>query len=128
MEQDFVKRLQSLEITRSAYAILSAIHHDNKTTPAELASYLGLDGAAVSRQLDRLESQGLIRRIPSATDRRSVDIGLTGKGIRVVRRGLADSLATNAKFTAGLSAAEIDHLQSTIRAMLTNAEESVTDI
>ena len=128
MEQDFAKRLQSIEITRSAYAVLSAIHHDKKASPAEIANFLGIDGAAITRHLDRNEKQGLIKRTPSTTDRRSINIGLTEEGTRVVRRGRADSQATNEKFTAGLSAAEIDHLQSTIRAMLANEEEPVADI
>ena len=128
MEQDFAKRLQPMEITRAAYAVLSAIHHDKKATPAELANYLGVDGAAVTRHLDRIEKQGLIQRNPSATDRRSIDIGLTEEGIRVVRQGRADSKTTNEKFTAGLTAAEVDHLQSTIRAMLANVEQTVSDI
>jgi hypothetical protein len=36
MEQDFEKRLQAIGITRSAYGVLSAIHHDKKATPAEI--------------------------------------------------------------------------------------------
>ena len=128
MEQDFGKRLQSAGITRGAYAALSAIHHDGKTTPAELANFLGVDGAAITRHLDRIEKQGLIRRTPSATDRRSVDIDLTKKGIQVVRQGRADSQATNKKFTEGLTAAEIDHLQSTIRMMIANGGQAVADI
>ena len=128
MEQDFAKRLQPMEITRATYAVLSAIHHDKKATPAELANYLGVDGAAVTRHLDRIEKQGLIQRNPSATDRRSIDIGLTEEGIRVVRQGRADSQTTNEKFTAGLTAAEVNHLQSTIRAMLANVEQTVSDI
>lgn len=128
MEQDFAKRLQSTEMTRGAYAVLSAIHHDKKATPAELANYLGVDGAAVTRHLDRIEKKGLIQRNHSTKDRRSIHVGLTEEGIRVVRQGRADSQATNEKFTAGLTAAEVDHLQSTIRAMLANVEQTVSDI
>ena len=128
MEQDFAKRLQSMEITRGAYAVLSAIYHDKKATPAELANYLGVDGAAVTRHLDRIEKKGLIQRNHSATDRRSIDVGLTEEGMRVVRQGSADSQATNEKFTAGLTAVEVDHLQSTIRAMLANVEQTVSDL
>ena len=75
-----------------------------------------------------LDDQRLIKRTPSTTDRRSINIGLTEEGTRVVRRGRADSQATNEKFTAGLTAAEIDHFQSTIRTMLANQEEPVADI
>jgi DNA-binding MarR family transcriptional regulator len=128
MEQDFEKRLQAIGITRSAYAVLSAIHHDKKTTPAEIASFLGIDGAAVTRHLDRIEKQGLIQRTPSATDRRSIDVSLTREGVRTVRRGRADSEATNKKFTECLSAAEVNQLRSAIQAMLANANQSVTDI
>jgi DNA-binding MarR family transcriptional regulator len=128
MEQDFEKRLQAIGITRSAYAVLSAIHHDKKTTPAEIAVFLGIDGAAVTRHLDRIEKQGLIERTPSATDRRSIDISLTREGIRTVRRGRAESKATNKKFTACLTATEVDHLESAIQKLLTHANLMVADL
>jgi DNA-binding MarR family transcriptional regulator len=128
MEQDFEKRLQAIGITRRAYAVLSAIHHDNKTTPAEIANFLGVDGAAVTRHLDRIEQQGLIQRTPSATDRRSIDITLTREGVRTVRRGRADSQATNKKFTGCLNAAQVGQLRSAIQTMLANVNQAVTDI
>ncbi len=128
MEQDFEKRLQAIGITRGAYAVLSAIHHDKKVTPAALANFLGVDGAAVTRHLDRIEKQGLIQRKPSATDRRSITIGLTPQGVRSVRRGRADSKATNKKFTEGLTMEDVDHLQCAIRKMLANADQAITDI
>jgi DNA-binding MarR family transcriptional regulator len=128
MEQDFEKRLQAHRITRGAYAVLSAIHHDNKATPAELANFLGVDGAAVTRNLDRMEEHGLVRRTRSATDRRSIDISLTREGTRVVQHGRADSMATNKKFTQGLTEAEIEKLRSAIQTMLANANDAVPDI
>jgi DNA-binding MarR family transcriptional regulator len=128
MEQDFEKRLQEIGITRGAYAVLSAVHHDKKTTPAVLASFLGVDGAAITRFLDRMEEDGLIRRTPSATDRRSIDITLTRAGIQTARRGRADSEATNKKFTERLSAAEVNRFRTTIQTMLTNASQAVPDI
>jgi DNA-binding MarR family transcriptional regulator len=128
MEQEFEKRLQAIGITRGAYAALSAIHHDNKTTPAELADFLRVDGAAVTRHLDRIEKLGLVQRTPSAADRRSIDISLTREGVRTVRRGRVYSEETNRKFTECLSAAEVDRFRSTIQKMLANASPSVADI
>lgn len=128
MEQDFEQRLQAIGITRGAYAVLSAIYHDKKTTPAVLSSFLGVDGGAVTRLLDRIERQGLIQRKQSARDRRSVDIILNPEGVRVVNQGREDSRATNEKFTDGLSASEVDALKSLIRAMLANGKQMVTDI
>lgn len=128
MEQDFANRLQAMGITRGAYAVLSAIHHDQLQTPRELASFLGVNGAAITRHLDRIEQLGLIRRSPSTADRRYIDISMTREGVKVVRQGRASSEATNNKFTAGLAASDIDELHASIRAMLANADEAITDI
>lgn len=128
MEQDFEQRLKPLVITRAGFAALSAIHHQKKTRPAELATFLGVDGAAITRHLDRAEKQGLIERKPSTTDRRSTDIRLTADGLRTVRSGHAHSRSTNKKFTAGLSSAEIEQLQSLLKKMLANSDAAVADL
>ena len=128
MERDFEKRLEPVGITRGAFAVLAAILQEKKTKPAELAAFLGVDGAAVTRHLDRVENQGLIERKPSVTDRRSTDISLTAEGRRAVRRGRASSKATNEKFTADLTATEVDHLRSIIQIMLAESDVAVSDI
>ena len=128
MERDFEKHLEPLGITRGAFAVLSAIDQDNKTKPAELAAFLRIDGAAVTRYLERVENQGLIERKLSATDRRSIDINLTADGRRAVRHGSAGSRATNEKFTAGLTVAEVDRFISVLQTMLSKSDVAVTDI
>ena len=127
MERDFDKRLKPLGITRGAYAVLSAIHHDKKNRPAELSDYLGLDGAAITRYLDRVEELGLIERTQNAADRRSSHIELTSDGRRVVGQGLSASRATNEKFTAGFTAAEIDCFHSGMQKMLARSGITVAD-
>ena len=82
MEYDLEERLKVHGITRATFALLSAIYHDKKTTPAALASFIGIDGAAITRHLDRIEKQGLILRERSVADRRSVNLKLTRKRIR----------------------------------------------
>mgnify|MGYP001555182575 FL=1 len=125
MERDFEQRLKPLGVTRGAHAVLSAIHHDKKATPAELAAYLGLDGAAITRYLDQVEKSGLIERTPNAADRRSTHVHLTPDGRRVVNQGLSSSKATNEKFMAGLSTSEIECFQTAIRAMLAKSDITV---
>ena len=125
MERDFEERLKPLGITRGAHAVLSAIHHDKKTRPAELAAYLGLDGAAITRYLDQVEETGLIERTPNAADRRSIHINVTTDGQRVISQGLSSSKATNEKFLAGLSTDEIECFQTAIRAMLAKSDITV---
>lgn len=128
MEQDFERRVQVLGITRSAYAVLSAIYHDNKTTPAELAAFVGIDGAAITRHLDRVEKQGLIQRKPSTRDRRSIDISLTVEGVTTVRKGRADSEATNRKFTECLTQVQVDQFRSAVQLMMASTDQALEEM
>ena len=128
MERDFERRLKPLGITRGAFAVLSGIHHDKKKSPAELAAYLGLDGAAITRYLDRLEELGLIERKTNAADRRSTHLVLTAAGRRIVGQGLSASRATNEKFTAGLESAEIECFQTAIRQMLERSDIAIAGL
>ena len=128
MECDFENRLSIHGVTRTACAILSAIANDNKSTPASLASFIGVDPAAMTRHLDRVEKQGLLVRERSTTDRRVVNLKLTRKGSRLVPKLVADSKATNAKFLAGLTSAETRGLQEIIHRMLANNEVAPKDL
>lgn len=128
MECDFENRLNVHGVTRAGCAILNAIKNDRKTTPASLASFIGIDGAAITRHLDRLEEQGLLVRERRTTDRRSVNLKLTRKGSRLVPQLVADSKATNAKFLAGLTSAEKKGLQEIILKMLANSDLVPGDI
>jgi DNA-binding MarR family transcriptional regulator len=128
MECDFENRLSVHGVSRAACAILSAIANDGKTTPASLASFIGIDGAAITRHLDRLEIQGLLVRERSTTDRRVVNLKLTRKGVRLVPKLVADSKATNVKFLAGLTSAEKKAFQEITQQMLANSDLVPGDI
>jgi len=128
MECDFENRLKVHGVSRAACAILSAITNDRKTTPAALASFIGIDGAAITRHLDRLEKQGLLIRERSTTDRRLVNLKLTRKGSRLVPKLVADSKATNATFLSGLTSVEKQGLQKVIKKMLANSDLVPGDI
>lgn len=128
MESDFEKRLKVHGVTRAMFAVLSAIYHDNKTTPVALASFIGIDGAAITRHLDQIERQGLILRERSVADRRSVNLKLTRKGSGLVPKLVAESKATNQKFLVGITSAEIKEIQRVIRKMLSNGDVVPFDI
>jgi DNA-binding MarR family transcriptional regulator len=46
----------------------------------ELANLVGLDKSSTSGLVDRAERRGLVRRVPSQRDRRSVRVRLTKQG------------------------------------------------
>lgn len=128
MESDFEKRLSGYNVTRASWAVLSAIFHEAKTTPADIATFIGVDRAAVTRLLDRLETLDLIARDRDRTDRRSVNLSVTQKGKRLAAQLAAESRATNDKFCSGLTSAEIDRFVATTRKALSNDDAPQDDL
>jgi len=128
LEVNLEKRLAVHKVTRASWAVLSAIQHHDKTTPAALASFIGIDRAAITRHLDRLEKQGLVQRCRSTTDRRVVNIKLTQKGFNLIPELATESVATNTKFAAGLTQSENDTVQAIIKKMLLNNDAVIADL
>jgi len=128
IEADFEARLEENNVTRASFAVLSAIRHHDVTTPAALADFIGIDRAAITRHLDRIEEQGLIIRDRSSSDRRSVNLKLTAEGERLVPELAAKSRAANAKFTGGLTDSENDTVQALIQRMLETSDVVAPDL
>lgn len=68
---------------------LLGILRDRKPTMNELGALLGLDKSSTSGLVDRAERRGLVCRVPSQIDRRSVRVRLTDQG-----RGVAREVST----------------------------------
>ena len=58
---------------------------DRAPTMHELAGLLGSDKSSTSGLVDRAERRGLVRRVPSQLDRRSVRVRLTPSGRELLR-------------------------------------------
>jgi DNA-binding MarR family transcriptional regulator len=65
---------------------LLGVLRDRTPTMHELARLLELDKSSTTGLVDRAERRGLVARIPSATDRRSVRVSLTDDGRALVSR------------------------------------------
>jgi DNA-binding MarR family transcriptional regulator len=81
----------TLERRASEYGIsliqtlLLGILRDRKPTMNELAMLLALDKSSTSGLVDRAERRGLVCRVPSQIDRRSVRVRLTNQGRELAR-------------------------------------------
>lgn len=63
------------------------------TTPGDLAGLLGYTSGAVTRHIDRMERAGLIERVRSDRDRRSIAINVTSAGRHAAKALLPHHLA-----------------------------------
>lgn len=96
---------------------LLGVLRDRRPTINELAALLELDKSSVSGLVDRAERRGLVRRIPSTVDRRSVLVDLTKDGRTLVRE-------VAAQFEADI-AALLEPLTPSDRAALTGLVSQV---
>jgi DNA-binding MarR family transcriptional regulator len=65
---------------------LLGVLRDRRPTMNQLAAFLGLDKSSVTGLVDRAERRGLVARVPSPADRRSVLVTLTDEGRALAAR------------------------------------------
>ena len=72
--------LEPLGLTHPQYLVMLALWERSPRRVGDLAETLFLEPATLSPLLKRLEANGLISRVRSVTDERSVDVNLTEAG------------------------------------------------
>jgi len=88
MRTAYDRKVRSLGLTRSQWWVLTHLYRRAGATQSELASVLEIEKASLGRMLDRLETNGWIRREADSTDRRVRRVYLTeaiGPSMRQLR-------------------------------------------
>jgi len=76
---------------------------DQSLSPSALAEMSSVTRATITGLLDGLESDGLVRRVPTASDRRSHSVCLTAKGKRFMNKMLPDHFRRMAGMMSNLN-------------------------
>jgi DNA-binding MarR family transcriptional regulator len=92
----------------------------HRLTPTELADSTLVATGTMTNRLDKLETRGLLRRIPSTDDRRSLAVELTPAGIDLVNELVEEHVANEEQMLAGLSRREREQLARLTRKLLTH--------
>lgn len=96
--------------------------HENLSI-SDIAELTSLANTTLTGMLDRMESQGLLVRVPDPANRRKIMIQLTAKAKKLRPAYDAVSEQNNKIFYAGFSEAEILHFENTLRRILNNYKE-----
>jgi DNA-binding MarR family transcriptional regulator len=72
-----------IDITPREFALMNRLHQHGQLNQSELAESTYKDKPAVTRMLDHLIADGLVKKLPCAADRRAFQVSLTDKGERV---------------------------------------------
>jgi DNA-binding MarR family transcriptional regulator len=113
--------LASIDLTPPLFALLNVIGAREGAIQQELGSALGIDRSTMVSLVDQLESEGLAKRRPSATDRRAREILITPKGGRRLQRARALIRQVEDEVLAGLNATERRELLTLLRRALDSA-------
>ena|SRR5688572_6041064 len=105
------------ELSPAQCHLLSLIEPDRPMPMGELASALACDASNVTGLVDRLESRGLLRRSPSAEDRRVKVLSLTPLGARI-RGALLEKMTSSPPTLRRLSEADQRALARILRRLL----------
>ena len=93
-------------LTSHQWKVLSVLHRFAPMPAFEIAKWVTLDKAAISRAVRQLRDHGLADRKLQGDDARTVDVLLTAKGARVYQRMTQQTAALQKRLLAGTGAEE----------------------
>ena len=117
----FEDALRGESASLATWVVLSGIENGTWDSQRTLAQTLGIEGATLTRHLDRMERDGLIARTRDVADRRQIRTELTPQGRELYRRLKVVAQKTGRRACEGLS----DQDQADLRRILARIRTNV---
>lgn len=106
------------DTTLPRFDVLAALYRRRDgVTMSELSRMLLVSNGNATAVVDRLESDGHVRRTPSETDRRTVFVALTPPGVTLFERLADEHEREISRLFGGLSEADLDRLTEILKRM-----------
>ena len=106
------------ETTLPRFDVMAALYRRRDgVTMSELSRMLLVSNGNATTVVDRLEQDGLVRRTPSETDRRTVFVALTAAGLARFETLAAGHEAEVSQLFASLSEADLEALTDILKRM-----------
>ncbi|MFY0310017.1 MarR family winged helix-turn-helix transcriptional regulator [Leisingera sp. D0M16] len=118
IERRFEQRIAEFGLTRVTWCVLLAVGKEGRSTPSEIADFIGIDRTAASRALRQMEARGLITRRSGEGDGRSIRVGLTAPGQAALQAVLPIAQENAAHFEAKLTGQELTQLRAAAAKLL----------
>jgi len=125
VNREFEDTLAGHGLNQGEYRLLLRLatrSEDNRLSAGDLSRALMLSSGAMTNRLDRLETAGLIRRMPDPRDRRGVMIELTDEGRKQIDTAVVEQAAKEIDVLSALSARELTSLNQLLRKVLSALE------
>jgi DNA-binding MarR family transcriptional regulator len=106
------------DTTLPRFDVMAALFRRREgVTMSELSRMLLVSNGNATTVVDRLEKDGLVRRSPSPSDRRTVHVALTPEGLTQFEALATNHQAEVSRLFAGLSEADLDMLTDILKRM-----------
>jgi len=106
------------DTTLPRFDVLAALYRRRDgVTMSDLSRMLLVSNGNATTVVDRLESDGHVRRTPSETDRRTVFVALTPPGATLFERLAEEHEREISRLFGGLSEADLDRLTEILKRM-----------
>ena len=120
LQRELEERLRPYGITTGMWHFLRALWEEDGLSQRELSDRVGTTEPTTVSALHAMEKRGLAVRVPNAIDRRKSNIFLTRPAKDLHDLLLREARAVNRTATAGIEAAEIRSLKSTLEKIRKN--------
>jgi Transcriptional regulators len=77
------ENIKKYNLTRPQFCAIECLGHKGEMTLSSLSSKLLVTGGNITLVVDNLEKEGLVERIRSKEDRRTINVKLTDKGMHL---------------------------------------------
>lgn len=106
------------------WLILTALKRGDHTMQRDIAAAIGIEGATLTHHLNRMETDGLVRRERVADNRRTQVVVLTPAGEALFARLLTAVVAFDQQLGTGFSERELTTLRKVLARLRANATSS----
>jgi DNA-binding MarR family transcriptional regulator len=120
LQRELEERLRAYGITAGMWHFLRALWEEDGLSQRELSDRVGTTEPTTVSALHAMEKRGLAVRVPNTTDRRKSNIFLTRPAKELHDLLLREARDVNRTATAGIEAAEIRSLKSTLEKIRKN--------
>jgi DNA-binding MarR family transcriptional regulator len=120
LHRELDKTLAEYGLSIGEWQVLMSLHNaeEQRRSPGALASACELSSGAMTNRIDRLEADGLVRRLPDPDDRRGVLVELTEAGRRKLDESTNAQARREASIASALTASEKKQLNALLRKLM----------
>ena len=124
-QQAYVPEFEAAGLNAGDYGVLVALRRAGspfRLTPTELARQRMMTSGGMTPVIDRLERDGLVKRLPNPADRRGSLVELTRAGKRKIDVAMARHAAAEQRLVEHLEPGEREQLAGLLRKLLLSVD------